>query len=1034
MRIVKGFRCVCLIASLAVCAAAAASEYHGQVSFGGLPVPGATVTAAQGERKFVSTTDQQGIFRFPDLPDGAWTIEVSMQCFATVKREIVIGQNSESIAWELEPLPLDQIRGQAAVVVANNASHAPPIPNAPAKPAEQPVNIESKPSAAAPQVENDANPLDAEGFLISGSVNNGAASPFAQVAAFGNARNTGQGLYHGGMGFRLENSALDARPFSLSGQNTPKASYNRLTALATLGGPLKLFHWLPQATTFFTSYQWSRDRNASILSGLVPDLSQRKGDFSHELNASGKPVQIFNPVTGLPFPGTVVPVSPQAQSLLNLYPLPNVTGNPRYNFQTPVINNTHLDSLQLRIDSPVTRKDQVYGNFAFQSTRAASPNLFDFVDAASALGINTSLHWWHRFSPQWSINIGYQFSRLATRITPFFAERENVSGSAGISGNNQEPVNWGPPSLVFSRGLAGLSDQQSSFDRNGTNAVSTSLSWNHNRHNLTFGGSFRRQQFNYLSQENPRGLLTFTGAATQGPSGGADAEGSDVADFLLGVPDASALAFGNADKYFRESVYSAYVTDDWRLRPQLSVNAGLRWEYGAPITELFGRLVNLDIAPGFAAAAPVLATNPVGPLTGQSYPSSLIRPDKRVIEPRLGIAWRPSASSSLVVHAGYGIYSDTSIYQNLALQMAQQAPLSKSLSVQNSAQCPLTLANPFNPCANTTTGVFAVDPDFRVGYAHIWQLTVQRDLPASLQLNAAYLGVKGSRGLQEFLPNTFPLGGASPCPACPIGFAEVASHGDSIRHAVRLQLRRRLHNGIMAIVQYTFAKATDDDSVLGRLGTTAAAPNPFAPQSSSGPGPSSLMIAQNWRDLGAERSPSSFDQRHLFSGQFQYTTGMGLGGGTLLSGWSARFFKGWTFLAQLTAGSGLPETPILLAPVPGTAFTGSLRPDATGLPVHAAPPGLFLNPAAFTTPAPGEFGNAGRNSITGPAIFTLNGSIGRSFPLEGRYSLEFRADFMNLLNKVTFTNWNTVVNSTQFGLPAAANPMRGVLAAINLRF
>jgi trimeric autotransporter adhesin len=1037
MGMVKHVRWVALIASLAMCTLAAASEYHGRVVFSGSPVPGATVTATQGDRKVVSTTDLQGVFWFPDLSDGAWTIAVSMQCFATLKQEVMVGANTQPRAWELELQPLDQIHGQTAPPVANALPAPSQVTSDPPTEATAPAKKENKLAVAPPQAEGEANPLDSDGFLINGSVNNTAASPFAQHAAFGNARNLGQGLYHGGIGFKVENSAFDARPFSLSGQDTPKAAYNRVTGVATVGGPLQISPWFRRGPNFFVSYQWTRDRNEAIQSARVPDLAERQGDFSHALNAQGQPVQIFNPATGLPFPGNMVPVSFQAQALLKLYPLPNVAGNPRYNFQTPLINNIHQDSLQLRLDKTLAHNDQVYGNFGFQSTRADTPNLFGFVDTASALGIASAINWWHRFSTQWSFSVGYRFSRTATRITPFWNNRANISGLAGISGNNQEPVNWGPPTLVFSSGVARLSDAQSSFNRNETNTLSTSFSWNHDRHNLTLGGSFRRQEFNYLSQQDPRGFLTFTGAATQGT---AAAGGSDLADFLLGIPDTSAIAFGNADKYFRESVYSAHVTDDWRLGPQLSVSAGLRWEYGAPITELLGRLVNLDIAPGFTAVAPVVATNPVGPLTGQIYPSSLIKPDKRVFEPRLGLAWRPVAGSSLVVRAGYGLYSDTSVYQTLALQMAQQAPLSKSLSVQNSAACPLTLANPFHACSITTPYAYAVDPNFRIGYAQVWQLSLQRDLPGSLQLIVSYLGVKGSRGLQEFLPNTFPLGGTNPCPACPTGFSEVASHGDSTRQAGQLQLRRRLHNGLAASVQYSFSKSVDDDSVLGGQGTPGAAQsaqqNPFATGTlaSRGAGSSALMIAQNWRDLGAERGPSSFDQRHLLNGQLQYTTGMGLGGGTLRSGWTGTLFKGWTFLTQITTGSGLPETPVLLVPVPGTGFSGSLRPHVTGLPVHAAPAGLFLNPGAFTAPPPGQFGNAGRNSIVGPAIFTLNGSIGRTFVLENRYSLDFRLDATNLLNKVTFTGWNTVVNSTVFGLPTSANAMRNVLMALNLRF
>ncbi len=151
--------------------------------------------------------------------------------------------------------------------------------------------------------------------------------------------------------------------------------------------------------------------------------------------------------------------------------------------------------------------------------------------------------------------------------------------------------------------------------------------------------------------------------------------GADFADFLLGTPDTSSIAFGNADKYFRESVYDGYVTDDWRVSPEITLNAGIRWEYGAPMTELYNRLVNLDVTPGFAAAAPVLASNPVGSLTGQRLPNSLMRPDKSAWEPRVAIAWRPMSGSSLVVRGGYGIYYNTSVYQSIAVQLAQQPPL-----------------------------------------------------------------------------------------------------------------------------------------------------------------------------------------------------------------------------------------------------------------------------------------------------------------------------------------------------------------------
>ena len=384
--------------------------------------------------------------------------------------------------------------------------------------------------------------------------------------------------------------------------------------------------------------------------------------------------------------------------------------------------------------------------------------------------------------------------------------------------------------------------------------------------------------------------------------------------------------------------------------------------------------------------------------------------------------------------------STTVLPVEIRLGMLAKAPLSKSLSVQNSPDCPLTLANGFNTCPSITPNTFAVDPNFRPGYAQNWQLTLQRDLPGSLQLTATYLGIKGTRGPQEFLPNTYAVGAVNPCLQCPVGFAYLRSNGNSTREAGQIQLRRRLHNGLSGILQYTYSKSVDDDSMLGGQGASAITQNtPPSPYGStaaqtSGTTQSTPMIAQNWLNLSAERGLSTFDQRHLLSAQLQYTTGMGIGGATLLRGWKGALYKEWTFLSQITVGSGLPQTPIYLAAVPGTGVTGSIRPDYTGAPIYAGTSGLSLNPAAYTAPLSGQWGNAGRNSIIGPAQFTFNASMARTFRLNRRFNLDLRMDSTNLLNHATFTGWKTTVNSTQFGLPMAANPMRRVQTSLRLRF
>jgi hypothetical protein len=427
----------------------------------------------------------------------------------------------------------------------------------------------------------------------------------------------------------------------------------------------------------------------------------------------------------------------------------------------------------------------------------------------------------------------------------------------------------------------------------------------------------------------------------------------------------------------------------------------------------------------------------VGSVTGAHYPASLIRPDRRGIEPRIGISWRPIPASTVVVRGGYGIYRDTSVYQALVLAMAQQAPFSTSFSVQNSAACRLTLANGFD-CASTDT--FAIDPNYRVGYAQTWQLSVQRDLPFAMQMVATYFGVKGTHGAQEFLPNTYPPSdAANPCPDCPIGFVYRGSGGNSTRQAGQIQLRRRLRNGFTASLDYTYSKSIDDDATLGGQGYVTTSTQNQNAISTPSPTPTAT-IAQNWRDLHAERSLSTFDQRHLVNLTAQYTSGEGLGGGTLMSGWRGRALKEWTLLGTATVGSGLPETPVYPVDVPGTGYTNIVRPSLTGEPIYNATGGAHVNASAFEAPAVGEWGTAGRDSIAGPDQFTLNSSLARTFRPRGKTYLDLTLTATNLLNHPAFTNWDvmwnsaSVANQQQFGKPLAAGAPRSLQTTIRLRF
>ena len=948
-----------LVAALAQQAVFAAGEQYGQVTFNSLPVPGATVTATQGDTRIVVFADVDGRYRLSGLADGPYVLRVEMIGFTPMTRDLIAGDEATQPAVELALAPFDEIRKIANISKPVVAAEI--VAAAPAREAE---------TASDPELERQA----AEGLLVNGSVNNAAASPFAQARAFGNARPGQRSLYNGGFGLTLGTAALDARPFSFGAARAPRPDYTDMQFMGSVGGPFRI-PGVRNRPVFFAGYQRSTDHSASAQSAVMPTLKERAGDFTGAR-------EIRDPLTGRPFPDNVLPdarISPQAAALLALYPAPNVDAGSGYNYEATTVSLTTQDTFQSRVNHSISTRDSLLGTASYQGSSTENESVFGFVDSANASNLDTALTWSHRFNQFLTLRIGYQFLRQTSASTPHFANRVNVSGGAGIAGNDQEAVNWGPPALFFSSGIAPLSTAQYSRQNTRIHGLSSEALWRtRGGHNFTFGGAVRPQAVDVVGQQNARGIFSFNGSLT----------GSDIADFLLGAPHSASIAFGNADKILHGRSLNAYVTDDWRINPTLTVNLGVRWEYEAPFTERLDRLVNLSVTPGFTAATPVIG--------------GALAPDWRGVQPRLGVALRPVAGSSLVVRAGWGLYRNTAVYQSIALMLAQQPPLSKTLSIESTPDQPLTLANGFNAPERALSNTFAVDPDFRVSYAHNWQVSVQRDLPASLTVTATYLGTKGVHLMQEFVPNTYPSGAASPCPACPTGFVYLTSNGTSLKNAGQLQVRRRLRRGLMAVANYTFSKATDDAAAF----TTADL--------------NGGVVAQNWLDLEAERAPSSFDQRHLLTAQVEYA-------GTAL-------LRNWIFTSQLTVGSGLPSTPQYLTSLAGTGLTGALRASYTGAPIDAVPTGYYVNPAAFAAPALGQWGTAGRNSITGPAQFSLNTGITRTFLLSNRWSMDWRIDATNILNRVTYSGINTIVGSPQFGLPNRANAMRKLLSSLRVRF
>jgi hypothetical protein len=599
----------------------------------------------------------------------------------------------------------------------------------------------------------------------------------------------------------------------------------------------------------------------------------------------------------------------------------------------------------------------------------------------------------------------------------------------------------------MSSGTQGLSDANYRFSHPQTSAVGDTVLWVKGAHEFQFGGDFSRRETNLLSQSNPRGSLQFNKTTT----------GYDFADFLIASPYSMGINYTNSlsgsqgaqiltnpndpnlvalqntpsggDRYLRTSVYDIYATDQWRLTPRVSLSIGVRWDYQAPTTELYGRLATVDLPGNFqvpnsipASELPVVAGQ-TGAVTGIHYSNSMLNGQKTDISPRVGLAYKPWAKHSTVFRGGIGMYYVPSVYSSLIGQLDAQTPFATAFNIPNA--CGATIQNAFDlsylqskGCLTGigTTTTNAINPDFRVGYTTNWQFYVQQNLIANTIATVTYFGAKGTALTQQLYPNTLPVPASqkssyiAPCAPgfyCPVGYLYETSNGNSIDNGIQLQLQRRLRSGLGGNVTYTLNHAIDD-----------------APSGNA---------TQNWQDLAAERARSAGIRAQTLNVQLQYSTGVSARGGGLVSGWQGVLFRDWTVMPGIVVASGAPITIDASELTLGGAPNGNIRVDYLGGPSYN---NGRLNVAAFAAPPTGTYGTLGRDALTGPMLFSTSLNALRTFRLADRKNLTFSVNVTNPINHPTVSTWNLNYSpaNTQFGVPSNYSTMRQIAANVRFNF
>ena len=855
----------------------------------------------------------------------------------------------------------------------------------------------------------------------------GPGGPRSQIdrnGNFGNRINRGRNSIRGMVTYSLHDSAFDAKPYSLTGVKADKASYSQSRYGLSIGGPLVIPHIIKaEKTFFFLNYSGTNSSNPFDSLSTVPTPLERLGDFSQS-HVNG-PVVIYDPATKAPFPGNKIPnsrISPIAQGLISYVPSPNqAAGIQNYRFVTSVPQNGQ--NLSLRLNQSVSKKDRIDFGFSSQFRNGVNAQLFGFQDAQDGNGFSANIGWTHNFTSRLINNLRWSFSRSLNETLPAFAYGANVAASLGIQGTSSDPINYGPPNLSFTN-FGSLSDASPVLVRNQTSSITDGFTIVKGRETFTLGGEYRRIQLNTRTDSNGRGSFTFSGLLTSAFDANGQPlpnTGFDFADFLLGAPQSSSIRYGSSSNYYRGNVYNAYFMDDFKVRANLSLNVGVRYEYFAPLTEKYNRIANLDIAPGFTGVA-VVTPNGTGPYSGK-FSNGLVNPDKNNVSPRIAVAWKPWPKKDLLVRSAYGIYYNGSIFNQFPARLASQPPFAKSSTVTTSTTVPLTLASGFiaRPVQQTILNTYAIDRGYLTGYAQTWNFSIQKGLPKALVIEASYLGTKGTRLDIERSPNRAAPG--SPLSAedrrrigNAVGFTYESSEGNSIYHSGNIRLTRRFRRGVSANLSYTYSKSIDNASTFGGGGST---------------------VAQNDQDLHAERGLSSFDRRHVLALNYIVTSPFGQNG-TFHSdnALTNKLLQDWTLSGGVSAGSGSPFTARVLGNQSnsgGTGSVGSGRADATGLPVDGG--SGYFNLLAFAVPQAGFFGSAGRNTILGPSTFTLNAGLSRSFRLgDDRRRLEFRLDSTNFLNAVNIIGIGSIVNANTYGLATTAAGMRTVSMSLRFRF
>jgi hypothetical protein len=785
-------------------------------------------------------------------------------------------------------------------------------------------------------------------------------------------------------------------PFQPYSRDAKPPRLNRNQFGANLGGPVvlpKLYNG-KEKTFFFFNWESGRQIAGSFGgTGFLPPVSYRGGDFSSAA------VAITDPETGQRFPNNIIPanrIRNYARKFMDFVPQPN-TNEPSINFRgLPAAAPITQDQYTARIDHRFSEKNSLYGSYAFNWQADNSVPIFGFDTRGNATRTqHVTLTDMHIFSPSVVNEMRLGFNRFFEH--EFFGTTNkpelDIGNIIGIPGLSNLPQNYGPP--TFSGAGYDFPTVRTNGPRDRLNQLwqgGDNLSIRKGTHSLKVGGLVARRNWTFDQSPNPRGVFTYDGRTVSG--GAAPVREHGFAAFLLGLATRGEVATDLFSRRQNQWVHAYYFADDWKVRPNLSLNFGMRYEYFSPPIQR-GPATNFDLngmIPGYVPGRQTYHGLTDIPDT-TDRPASLIFPDRNNWGPRFGFAYSVPQVRDFVARGGYGIYFTPEITNSYG-SLTRNPPIVKTFQFSGTFDRPLQVETAFGGpvTAATSFSAGAVDPNLRDTYTQQWNFTLQKKLPLDIIADLGYVGAKGTNLTMAFDGNR-PIALVTPGPGVaaladrrPLRpFANInvtKSIGNSIYHALQLKVERRVGRGLSFLGAYTWSKSLSsaDISTVG--------------------GGTYLGAVQDYFDQRSDRSPSVFDTRQRMSFALIYDVPLFANSPqtairTLLGGWQLGTI--------VTEQAGFSAA---LATVGDTTGTGvNSRPSVvagqeTNLSRDQRSRDRWFNTAAFTQTPLGRFGTATRQPIYLPGLNQVDFSATKNFRFFESHSLQFRAEFFNFFNHV----------------------------------